>query len=145
MLATAPAVGDSCEGGICGYVDAENKYALVVGLTEETKYWEEGNSWIISTLGEGWYMPSLDEFKNLRKGILAAGTFDDFNSKITALSGTALQTTVYYWTSTVNPENDAQAEYYKFMNSKGTDAAFEYGKKTGKERPVRAIKKVLFE
>lgn len=145
VLATAPSVGDSCEGGICGFVDDTNNYALIIGLGEETKYWAEGNTWI-ATLGEGWYMPSLDEFKSLRIGILGAGTFDDFNAIITGtLSGTALQKTTYYWTSTVNPENDAQAEYYKFYNSKETAADWGYANKTGKERPVRAIKKVFFE
>lgn len=145
VLATAPSVGDSCEGGICGFVDDTNNYALIIGLSEETKYWAEGNTWI-ATLGEGWYMPSLDEFKSLRIGILGAGTFDAFNAIITeTLSGTALQKTTYYWTSTVNPENDAQAEYYKFYNSKETAADWGYANKTGKERPVRAIKKVFFE
>ena len=145
VLATAPSVGDSCEGGICGYVNATYKYALVIGLSEETKYWAEGNTWI-GTLGEGWYMPSLDEFKDLRTGILDAGTFDAFNSIITGtLSGTALQKTTYYWTSTVKPGDDTQVEYYKFYNSAGTAADYGYAKKTGKERPVRAIKKVFFE
>ena len=147
VLGSAPSVGDSCDGGIVAYVNDGSKYALVLNLNESSEYWSEGVAWA-SGLGEGWYLPSLDEMKNVRSGILSSfDPFDDFNDIITGtLSGTALQKTTYYWTSTEGTGGDSgKAQAYKFFNSGGTAADWSLYNKTGKQRPVRAVRKVFFE
>ena len=142
VLTSKPAVGDvpTGEGGIVAYVDESTKKAYLLSLDETSSNgtWSAADTWITGK-GSDWSMPTRPLYTSMRTAILAAMTLDDFNGLITAASGTALQKTTGYWTSTKNSDG-SKAYYYRFNKSgSDTNEYYELGNLTG-SRPARAVK-----
>ncbi len=120
--------GQDTLGGIVYYVyydSAGQQHGLIVSKTETTAQWQDITSlvyadrtedgsynftlmtnspakdWIISNLGENWYLPSVDELSILWHHRFHA------NRALRAGSHALLSSTAYYWSSTENSASNA--------------------------------------
>lgn len=156
MVGTGPFYpGKDTLGGIVYYVyfgDDGQQHGLVVSKTESTAKWQTVPTFInalqswsgvnntnlmtgspaknyVLSLGEGWYLPSLDELNLLRqnRGLV---------NKALYAGGHTLLSYVYYWSS--SEYNETTAWYVTFTSG---FAGYQFGSKTlnNKVRGVKAF------
>lgn len=86
-------------------------------------------------LGEGWYLPSRAELNAISTAFAAVG-FDQINNFIASYGGEELEAGTYHHTSC---ERDASKSWVVRLSDKNAGNF----SKTGSERPVRAVKKIV--